>query len=104
MTIKATWLSYLNGDDMRAACVEGAPLPYRLIYNADYDEQLRSYDVTGTPGSDGDAGGGSLVVRVLGGRGIAVTELPFSDPMAFRLDVRRVGEGGVSPVTSRGTQ
>src|SRR3546814_5070289 len=44
MTIKATWLSYLNGDDMRAACVEGAPLQYRLIYNADYDEQLRSYE------------------------------------------------------------
>src|SRR3546814_16826533 len=71
MTIKATWLSYLNGDDMRAACVEGAPLQYRLIYNADYDEQLRSYEVTGTPGSDGDAGGGRLVGRVIGRRGTA---------------------------------
>src|SRR3546814_7902105 len=80
MTIKATWLSYLNGDDMRAACVEGAPLQYRLIYNADYDEQLRSYEVTGTPGSDGDAGGGRLVVRVLGSSGIAVNEMTFSDP------------------------
>src|SRR3546814_17861315 len=81
MTIKATWLSYLNGDDMRAACVEGAPLQYRLIYNADYDEQLRSYEVTGTPGSAGDAGGGRLVVRVLGRRGIAGKGLTFSDPL-----------------------
>jgi len=24
--IKATWFSYLNGEDLRAACVEGAPL------------------------------------------------------------------------------
>src|SRR3546814_7698544 len=68
---------------MRAAGVEGAPLQYRLIYNADYDEQLRSYEVTGTPGSDGDAGGGRLVVRVLGSSGIAVNEMTFSDPLAF---------------------
>src|SRR3546814_13261450 len=83
MTIKATWLSYLNGDDMRAACVEGAPLQYRLIYNADYDEQLRSYAVTGTPGSDGDAGGGRLAVRGLGSSGTAVHEMIFSDPLPF---------------------
>src|SRR3546814_378669 len=90
MTIKATWLSYLNGDDMRAACVEGAPLQYRLIYNADYDEQLRSYEVTGTPGSDGDAGGGRLVVRVLGSSGIAV-----------RSEERRGGTECVSTCRSR---
>src|SRR3546814_11799868 len=98
MTIKATWLSYLNGDDMRAACVEGAPLQYRLIYNADYDEQLRSYEVTGTPGSDGDAGGGRLVVRVLGSSGIAVNEMTFSDPLAFARWTRSEAPLGASVV------
>src|SRR3546814_4412138 len=98
MTIKATWLSYLNGDDMRAACVEGAPLQYRLIYNADYDEQLRSYEVTGTPGSDGDAGGGRLVVRVLGSSGIAVNEMTFSDPLAFARWKRSEAPLGASVV------
>lgn len=77
-TIKATWYSYLNGDDLRAACVEGAPLRYRLIYNADYDRQLRSYEVIG----DG-AGGARLTVRVLGQSGLVVNELTFSDPLGF---------------------
>lgn len=77
-TIKATWLSYLNGDDMRSTCVEGAPLQYRLIYNSDYDEQLRSYEITGTSG-----GGARLVARVLGSSGIVASEMSFSDPLGF---------------------
>ena len=87
-TIKATWLSYLNGDDIRASCVEGAPLQYRLIYNADYDEQLRSYEVTGAAltgeeGTGEGAGGARLVSRVLGSSGLVVNEMSFSDPLAF---------------------
>jgi hypothetical protein len=77
-TIKATWFSYLNGDDIRARCVEGAPLQYRLIYNADYDMQLRSYEVTG----DG-TGGAQLVSRVLGKSGLVVSEMSFEDPLGF---------------------
>jgi len=77
-TLKATWYSYLNGDDIRAACIEGAPPRYRLIYNADYDEQLRSYEVTGK-----GTGGAQLTVRVLGQSGLVVNELTFSDPLGF---------------------
>jgi len=77
-TLKATWYSYLNGDDIRAACTEGAPLQYRLIYNADYDEQLRSYEVTG-----GATGGARLIVRILGQSGLVVNDLTFSDPLGF---------------------
>jgi len=77
-TIKATWISYLNGDDIRAACVEGAPLSYRLVYNSDYDVQLRSYEVKG----DG-AGGALLTARVQGPSGLVVNEVTFSDPLAF---------------------
>lgn len=78
-TLKATWYSYLNGDDIRAACVEGAPPRYRLVYNADYDQQLRSYEVTGA----GAGGGGLLTVRVQGQSGLVVNKLTFSDPLGF---------------------
>ena len=47
VTLKATWFSYLNGDDIRSACVPGAPPKYRLVYNGNYDEQLRAYELVG---------------------------------------------------------
>jgi hypothetical protein len=86
-TIKATWFSYLNGDDIRAACGEGGGRRYRLIYNADYDEQLRSYEVTG----DG-AGGATLVSRVLGPSGLVVNRVRLSDPLAWARWTRAVTE------------
>src|SRR5690606_5614370 len=92
-TLKATWLSYLNGDDMRAACVEGAPLQYRLIYNADYDQQLRSYEITG----DG-AGGARLVARVQGPSGLVVNEMTVDDPLAFSRWQRSEAPLGASVV------
>ena len=30
-TLKATWFSYLNGDDIRSACADGTPVRYRLV-------------------------------------------------------------------------
>ncbi|GAB4376711.1 MAG: hypothetical protein Kow00114_40550 [Kiloniellaceae bacterium] len=92
-TIKATWFSYLNGDDLRAACVEGAPLSYRLIYNADYDRQIRSYEVVG----DG-SGGAQLTVRVAGESGLDVTKLRFDDPLAFARWTRSDAPLGASVV------
>ncbi|NIA72344.1 hypothetical protein HBA54_27515 [Pelagibius litoralis] len=77
-TIKATWFSYLNGDDIRQACAEGATLRYRLVYNADYDEQLRSYELVG----DG-AGGAALTARVQGPSGLVVSKLRLDDPLAW---------------------
>jgi hypothetical protein len=58
---KVTWFSYLDGTDIRSACTQGAPDSYRLVYNARYEEQLRSYEIT----PDG-AGGGYLVARAKG--------------------------------------
>lgn len=78
LTIKATWFSYLNGDDIRAACVEGSGTRYRLIYNADYDAQLRSYEVTA--GADGAA---TLVSRVQGPSGLVVNRMSLSDPLGW---------------------
>lgn len=56
---KLTWFSYLDGSDIRTSCGEGALDRYRLVYNASYEEQVRSYEVT----ADG-AGGAWLVARV----------------------------------------
>ena len=45
-----TWYSYLNGDDIRAACPAGTGDRYRMVYNGIYIEQVRSYDViAGSP-------------------------------------------------------
>jgi hypothetical protein len=58
---KASWFSYLDGTDIRTACVEGAPDSFRLVYNGRYEEQVRSYEIT----ADG-AGGAYLTARAKG--------------------------------------
>lgn len=77
VTLKLTWFSYLNGDDMRQTCVPGAPESYRLVYNGNYNEQLRSYEVAG----DG-AGSGFYTARVMTGGGLDVSKFSISDPQA----------------------
>jgi len=47
---KFSWLSYLEGGDIRKACRQGAPNSYRLVYNGVYTEQVRMYDIK----DDGD--------------------------------------------------
>jgi len=94
-TLKATWFSYLNGDDIRAACVPGAPVRYRMVYNGDYDQQLRSYEVTG----DG-TGAGDYIARVQTGGGIDISRLSLGDlqrpgrwiTARDRLDGRQMAE------------
>jgi hypothetical protein len=56
---KFTWFSYLNGDDIRRACVPGGVPRTRLIYNGQYERQVRTYEVVG----DG-AGGATYTARV----------------------------------------
>lgn len=41
------WPGIMAGDDIRAACVPGAPERWRFVYNAIYSEQVRSYDIAG---------------------------------------------------------
>jgi hypothetical protein len=55
---KLSWFSYLGADDIRASCVPGAPDRYRLVYNGDYEKQVRTYDLV----ADG-AGGALLTAR-----------------------------------------
>ncbi len=77
-TIKATWFSYLNGDDIRSACTDGAPSWYRLVYNGNYSEQLRTYEVV----ADG-TGGAYYKARVQTGSGLDLTRFSFGDPQAM---------------------
>src|SRR6185369_16900862 len=59
VTRKAQYFSYLGGDDIRSGCVAGAPARYRLVYNANYDEQVRTYDIRrNAPGGGGNLAAG----------------------------------------------
>lgn len=73
---KVEWFSYLDGADIRSYCVEGALDRYRLVYNARYDEQLRSYEL----GADG-SGGAVMTARAMQKRG-DLTEITLNDILA----------------------
>ncbi|MEH6402757.1 MAG: hypothetical protein V7750_05245 [Sneathiella sp.] len=46
------YFSYLNGDDIRNSCAPGGQSQYRLVFNALYEQQVRSYDITQGYGED----------------------------------------------------
>lgn len=61
---KFSWFSYLDGNDIRQACAAlgpKAPARYRLVYNGQYGEQLRAYEIDMTP-----SGGATLLARAKG--------------------------------------
>lgn len=58
------WFSYVGGDDIRAACGRDGRNRLRLIYNAIYSEQVRTYEIFLQP--DGTAG---MTVGVLADQG-----------------------------------
>ena len=68
-----SWFGYVGGDDIRAACQPGTRSHIRLIYNALWEEQVRSYELFPQP--DGTAG---LNVGVLADQG-NVAALSISD-------------------------
>lgn len=72
-TRRATWFSFIAGDDLRAACRPGAPDRFRIIYNGNWSEQVRIYQV------------GADEPRVLEQRVIeqpSASEFSLSDPLA----------------------
>jgi hypothetical protein len=70
-----TWFSYLDAGDLRKACVAGAPDAYRIAYNGNYEEQLRTYDVTGI-----GPNGARMAVRLRGKTG-DVLNFRIQDPL-----------------------
>ena len=71
---KVAWFSYLNGDDIRRACVPGAATHYRLVYNGEYDRQIRTYEILDAPG------GAGFLARGQKGGGIDLLNFSFSRP------------------------
>jgi hypothetical protein len=68
------WFDYVGGDDIRQACGKDGRNRLRLVYNAIYDEQVRTYEVFLQP--DGTAG---LSMGVLANQG-NVANLLVADP------------------------
>jgi hypothetical protein len=66
---KFAWFSFLDGHDIREACAAlgpKAPARYRLVYNGQYEKQLRIYEIESQP-----SGGANLRVRTKGGTNLA---------------------------------
>ena len=58
---KFAWFSFLDGNDLREACAAlgpKAPARYRLVYNGQYEKQLRIYEIEAQP-----SGGANLRAR-----------------------------------------
>lgn len=73
---KTGWFSYLDGNDIRESCASGGAERYRLVYNGQYDQQLRSYEIY-----VGQDGGGILNARALNNGGTAFN-ISLSNPFA----------------------
>jgi hypothetical protein len=66
---KFAWFSFLDGNDIREACAAlgpNAPARYRLIYNGQYEEQLRVYEIAAAA-----SGAADLHVRAKGRTNLA---------------------------------
>ena len=88
-----TWYSYLNGDDLRRACVAGGPSSYRLVYNGVYVQQVRTYDIT--PSAQADRA--DMRVRVSGP--VALNEVSIRlQASTFLEDVTAPWRGKVDSV------
>ena len=82
---KFQWFSYLAGDDIKARCTAGSPAQYRLVYNANWHEQVRVYDVRRSV----IVGGGARLWSQVFGGDAPITNFTINDPQApWR------GEGG----------
>ena len=82
----ATWFSYVGGDDLRVACTAGSPDRYRLVYNGNYKEQRRTYDLVAdadanSNSSPGPKNGASVEGHVRGEVNLA-SGVPLLDPLA----------------------
>jgi hypothetical protein len=75
---KATWFSYLNGDDLRDRCARAPDtLEIRLIYNGNFKEQVRSYEIRGER-----AGGAIVTARAMPQDAGNLANFRLSDPLA----------------------
>ncbi|HYG88670.1 MAG TPA: hypothetical protein VD978_20685 [Azospirillum sp.] len=71
-----SWISYLSGDDLRSVCHKDGLERYRLVFNADYNQQVRTYDVVGDPND----GGAIVHARVIAAADLS--RVDAADPIA----------------------
>lgn len=64
-TQRLTWFDFAGADDIRSACAAGSRDRYRLIHVADFDRQVRNYDLEVT------ADGGGTLLQIID-RGVAI--------------------------------
>lgn len=76
---KFNWFHYVAGDGLRENCKPGGLDQYRLVYNADWNEQVRAYDVRASALNDGSA---ILFTQVFGGYGSNVSSFTLNDPFS----------------------
>jgi len=73
---KLSWFSYLDGTDIRSTCASGILDRYRLVYNARYTEQIRSYELVA------DAAGGAYLTARARNADPNMLDLSFPDVQA----------------------
>lgn len=82
------WFSYAGAEDFRDTCRPGGPDRLRLIYNAQYREHVRTYDINMITGTD-DA---MMEARARGTANLSIG-LSLSDPFGpwrFKSSLRRL--------------
>lgn len=87
---KFTWYSYLDAADIRNSCAAGGPDQYRIVYNGQYYNHVRTYEVTSAPDP-------LIVARARGTSG-NLTEMGFNSfeellgPWNFRSSRSALGD------------
>ncbi len=81
------WFAYVGGDDIRANCGKDGRNRMRLVYNAIYSEQVRTYELFLQP--DGTAG---LNIGVLADQGVVSNMLLFNSGDVLKPWSMRKGE------------
>ena len=84
-----SWFSYAEAGDIRAACQTGSADRMRMIYNGNYAEEVRSYDVAALAAGD-ESEGATIEVRVRGPQDLSKGILLFDVFGPWRADGRLI--------------
>ncbi len=78
---KLQWYSFVEGGDIAASCAPGTPERFRLVYNAIWEQQVRTYEW--------DSAARTLAVSVI--RQGSVAAMDLTDPLSpWRADTASV--------------
>lgn len=90
-----SWYGYVAGEDVAAKCRPGARDRYRFVYNAQWGEQVRTYDIL--PSHTGE--GATLISRTFGGGSlVSIDAADPSGPWRGAYERSRIGNEDVSRV------